>query len=151
MINQDMEQRFAWMVLATLLALGVLGVSVQTMKPSPDVYAQSTIHGGNTLYLPMIMGGQSPGGSYYCLEYEFGLIWTSEVITLNTDGTSVYAYNPPYSGIVTGTWIYTAAIQEVGFTNFRWLTATYEMPNRIWASRYLTQTGFVIAINCNRQ
>jgi len=151
MFNKDIVRRLACILLATLLALGVLLVSFRAMNTSNDVYAQSATQGGNSLYLPMMMGAESPAGSYYCLEYEFGLIWTSEVITLNTDDSSVYAYSPPYPSIITGTWSYTASIQEVGFTNFRWLTATYEIPDRLWASRYLTQAGFEIAISCNRQ
>ena len=29
----------------------------------------------------------TPAGAYYCYEYEFSLIWTTEVITLNPDGS----------------------------------------------------------------
>lgn len=151
MIHQNVVRRFASIVLATFLALGGLVVSARAMNSSRGAYAQPAIQGGNTLYLPVIMGGQSPAGTYYCLEYEYGLIWTYEVITLHADGTSVYAYNPPYPGIVTGTWGYTASTQEITFTNFRWSTATYEAPDRIWASRYLPQAGFEIALSCNRQ
>lgn len=137
------------MVCATLVALVVL-VAVPAMNPRRAIYAQSALDGAHTLYLPVIMGGQSPAGRYHCLEYEFGLVWTSEVITLNPDGTSIYAYNPPSTGIVTGTWSYNASTREVGFTNFQWLTATYEMPDRLWATRYLPHAGFEVAIQCDR-
>jgi hypothetical protein len=98
-----------------------------------------------------VFSADSPVGSYFCYEYEFGLIWTSEVITLNTDGSSIYAYSPPYSNVVTGTWVYTPSIQEVSFTNFHWPTATYEAPDRLWASRYLPHVDFTIAIDCGRR
>jgi hypothetical protein len=103
------------------------------------------------LYLPIVFRSDFPDGSYFCYEYEFGLIWTTEVITLSPDGSSVYDYGLPYAAIVTGTWAYTASEQVVEFTNFRWLTATYEMSNRLWASRYLPQAGFEIALSCHRQ
>ena len=103
------------------------------------------------IYLPLISRAPSPEGSYWCNEYEYGLIWTTEVITLNADGTSIYEYHPPYPGIVTGTWVYTPATQEVGFTNFRWPTATYQAPGRLWAWRYLPEVGFDIALDCARQ
>jgi len=149
--NQRKVRRFAGIALAAFLALGTLVFSAQAMSPSRDVYTKSGANGGYVLYLPILMGDSSPAGNYYCLEYEYGLIWTSEVITLNPDGTSVYVYNPPYPGTVTGTWSYTASTQEVQFTNFRWQTATYVMPYRIWASRYVPQTGFDVAISCSRQ
>jgi hypothetical protein len=100
------------------------------------------------LYLPMIAGSTNPAGAYFCYEWEFGLIWMEEVITLSVDGSS--AYDLPYGGVVTGTWVYTPSSEEVGFTNFHWLTATFQPPNRLWASKYLTYTGFEIAISCNR-
>jgi hypothetical protein len=103
------------------------------------------------IYLPLISRAPSPEGSYWCNEYEYGLIWTTEVITLNADGTSVYEYHPPYPGIATGTWVYTSATQEVGFTNFRWLTATYQAPGRLWAQRHLPEVEFDIALDCERQ
>ena len=106
--------------------------------PVDDVY----------LYLPMIAGETNPAGAYFCYEWEFGLIWMEEVITLSVDGSSVY--DLPYGGVVTGTWVYKPDIEEVGFTNFHWLTATFQPPNRLWASKYLTYTGFEIAISCNR-
>ncbi len=102
------------------------------------------------VFLPIIYGSTTPAGAYYCYEWEFGLIWTSETITLNVDASSIYAYNPPYADIVTGSWVYTPSTKEVGFTNFRWLTTTFQPPDRLWASRYLTYAGFEIAISCNR-
>jgi hypothetical protein len=144
-------RRLSRVLLATLLALALLLVSLKAMTISNAIQAKAASQGGTQLYLPVVFGPVSPAGSYTCYEYEFGLIWTSEVITLNTDGSSVYAYAPPYVSIVTGTWNYTALRHEVTFTNFRWPTATYEVPNHLWASRYLTQAGFEIALSCNRQ
>jgi hypothetical protein len=103
------------------------------------------------VYLPAIYGQLSPAGAYNCNEYEFGLIWTTEVITLSVDGSSIYAYNPPYTAIVTGTWEYSPTAQEIEFTGFRWVTATVELPNRLWASRYLPGPGFEIGVDCNRR
>ena len=77
--------------------------------------------------------------------------WTTEVITLNPDGSSAYAYYPPYSATVTGTWVYTPSREVVGFTNFRWLTTTFQPPNHLWASQYLTQAGFEIAVSLLQQ
>ena len=137
-------------IAATTVALvalfAVLGITHSgETKSVPSSPADDTV-----IFLPYIVGSITPAGSYYCYEYEFGLIWTSEVITLNTDGNSIYNYNPPYAGIVTGTWVYTPSIEEVGFTNFRWLTTTFQAPNRLWASQYLTRAGFEIAISCDR-
>lgn len=107
------------------------------------------------VYLPSVFSTESifrsPAGVYQCLEYEFGLIWTTEVITLNADGSSIYNYAPPYTGMMTGSWVYTPANQLVGFTNFRWLTATYAAPERLRARRYLPQVDFEIALECLRQ
>lgn len=108
--------------------------------PVQDVY----------LYLPIIAMEANPAGNYYCHEWEFGLIWTGEAISLSVDGSSVYVYDPPYAGIATGTWVYTPSSEEVGFTNFRWLTATFLPPNRLWASKYLSYAGFEIAMSCSR-
>lgn len=137
-----------------ILALALAGAALVTLlkittadetlaspsAPVKDVY----------LYLPFIYSTTTPAGAYYCYEWEFGLIWTGEAITLNVDGSSVYAYDPPYDGIVTGTWVYTPVIEEVGFTNFHWLTTTFLPPNYLWASKYLTYAGFEIAISCDR-
>ena len=103
--------------------------------------------------LPTIfaLDSQSPVGVYDCLEYEFGLIWTSEVVALNPDGSSLYEYGPPYVQTVTGTWAYVPATREVQFTNFRWPTATYRLPDRLWAWRYLPGPGFDIALSCGRR
>ncbi len=100
------------------------------------------------LYLPMIAGAINPAGAYFCYEWEFGLIWMAEAITLSVDGSS--AYDLPYGGIVTGTWAYKPDIEEVSFTNFHWPTATFLPPNQLWASRYLTDAGFDIALGCRR-
>ncbi len=106
--------------------------------------------GDTAVYLPIVFQPISPAGAYDCYEYEYGLIWTSEAITLSANGSSVYKYNPPYEAIVTGTWVYTPNIKEVGFTNFRWPTATFQTPNRLWASMYLTYAGFEIALSCGK-
>jgi hypothetical protein len=106
---------------------------------------------GQAAFLPTIYGPPSPSGTYNCYEYEFGLIWTTEVITLSVDGSSVYAYAPPYTAVVTGTWVYTPTAQEVGFTNFRWLTATVELPDRLWNRMYVPQAGFEVALSCNKR
>ncbi|MBK8989840.1 MAG: hypothetical protein IPM39_27895 [Chloroflexi bacterium] len=84
-------------------------------------------------------------------EIEFGLIWASEIIILHPDGSSLYAYDPPGAGIATGTWAYKSQIQEVSFTNFRWITATFQPPNRIWATQYITHAGFDVGLECGRQ
>ena len=104
-------------------------------------------------YLPFALASPptSPVGSYNCYEYEFGMVWYSEVITLNTDGSSVYDYDPPYLTTMTGTWGYTPSMREVQFTNFRWPTATYEAPHRLWASRYLPEPDFEVALGCTRR
>jgi hypothetical protein len=108
--------------------------------------------GANTFsYLPVVFGAQDPvSGSYDCLEYEFGLVWTSDVITLYPDGSSAYQYFYG-SSYASGTWRYTASLQEVGFTNFRWMSATFIPPDRMWNEQYLPGPGFEIAIDCTRR
>jgi hypothetical protein len=139
------------MVTAAALIFAVLSVPAQTTHSVEKVRAQSAPAADNVLFLPMIYGPASPAGTYDCDEYEFGLIWTTEVITLSVSGASVYAYSPPYTAVVTGTWVYTPASQEIGFTNFRWLTATVQLPNRLWASKYLPQAGFDVALSCDKR
>lgn len=124
-----------------------MGLALALAEPSSPSQGQYNFE----VYLPLIVKSPSPVGSYWCNEYEYGVIWTQDVITLNADGTSIYEYYPPYSGIAAGTWVYTPATQEVGFTNFRWLTATYEAPGRLWARRYVSETSFEIALDCRRQ
>jgi hypothetical protein len=106
-------------------------------------------------YLPLALDSTStpasPAGRYTCYEYEFGLVWTWEVVTLNADGGSVYEYPPPYGSTVTGTWTYSPAALEVQFTNFRWLTATFDAPDRLWASEYLPGPDFEVALECMRR
>jgi hypothetical protein len=146
-----MAPRIVCIWLALLIAVALSVGTVMALGFGGGGSASPSHLAGQTLYPPLVVLESSPAGSYYCLEYEYGLIWSSEVITLHPDGSSVFAYNPPYTRIVTGTWSYTAAKQEVAFTNFHWLTATYIVPNRLWASRYLTQAGFEIAVSCQRQ
>lgn len=148
--NQALFHRIGYLLLAPTLALLLLFVTLRVVA-SAGKTTPSMAQNGPSLYVPAVFSAASPAGSYLCYEYEFGLIWTSEVITLNIDGSSVYNYAPPYSGVVTGTWVYTPTIQQVGFTNFRWLTATYEAPDRLWASRYLPHVDFTIAIDCGRR
>lgn len=134
------------MIVALVLSLSLAGLALALAEPLFPSQGQSNFE----IYLPLIIKSPSPAGSYWCNEYEYGLIWTQDVITLNADGTSVYEYYyPPY--FATGTWVYTPATQEVGFTNFRWLTATYEAPWRLWARRYLPESGYEIALDCGRQ
>ncbi len=136
--------------LALALACAALFALLKITTADETLASSSTPVDDVYLYLPMIYSTTTPAGAYYCYEWEFGLIWTGEAITLNVDGSSVYAYDPPYAGIVTGTWVYTPVIEEVGFTNFRWLTTTFLPPNYLWASKYLTYAGFEIAISCDR-
>lgn len=136
------------MIVALVLSLSLAGLALALAEPLSPSQGQ----GNFEIYLPLIIKSPTPAGSYLCNEYENGLIWTQDVITLNADGTSVYEYYyPPYSGIAIGTWVYTPATQEVGFTNFRWLTATYKAPGRLWARRYLPESGYEIALDCRRR
>lgn len=147
--------RVAWLVLAAVLPLVLLGFTLTTLASNNQPHADANEQPGRLAYLPAVFSTmsafKSPAGVYDCLEYEFGLIWTSEVITLNPDGSSIYNYAPPYSGIVSGTWVYTPTDQLVGFTNFRWLTATYTAPDQLSARRYLPNVDFEIALSCHRQ
>jgi hypothetical protein len=138
------------MLVAAALAFATLCASPETGHSGERISAQSSPVQDSLTFLPIIFGPVTPAGTYDCNEYEFGLIWTGEVITLNVDGSSVYAYYPPYSAVVTGTWVYTSAIQQVGFTNFRWITVTFQAPDRLWASQYLPRPGFDVAIDCSR-
>ena len=137
---------FAWAV-GLMLVLVLLDV----FHSVNDARAHLTAEDSSQVFLPVVYYPSTPAGSYHCLEYEFGLIWSSETITLNNDGSSVYAYDGPYSDLVSGTWTFTPSLQEVGFTNFRWPTATYKFPNTLWASEYLQHVDFEIALHCSRQ
>ena len=147
--TRDLLHRIACLVLALCLALLSLVVTIHALmavSEQPATPAQDEI----THYLPVIHATDSPAGSYYCYEYEFGMIWSADVITLNVDGTSEYEYCHPYTNSPTGTWSYNYSIRQVEFTGFRWMTATFEAPDRLWARRYLPQVGFEIAIQCYR-
>lgn len=142
--------RFACLVLVLFLSLMSVFFTVGAVASS----AEPSLRGSQPVtasYLPSVLATESPAGSYYCYEYEFGLIWSADVITLNVDGTSEYSYCHPYGNLPTGTWVYTSSIRQVGFTNFRWVTTTYEAPDRLWAWRYLPYAGFEIGISCFRQ
>jgi len=130
--------------LATLFALLKITYPDETLPPTSPA-------DDKFVFLPFISQGSiSPAGAYHCDEIEYAMIWKTEVITLNTDGTHIWAYDRPGSSIVTGTWVYTPSAEVVGFTNFTWLTTTFQPPNRLWASQYITQAGFEVAISCNR-
>ena len=142
---------FVHMLMVAAIASATFCALPRAGRSDEKIHAQSSFSSDNPIFLPIIFGSPSPAGAYDCNEYEFGLIWTGEVITLNVDGSSVYAYYPPYGSVVTGTWVYTPAIQQVELTNFRWLTVTFQPPDRLWASKYLPQPGFDIAISCGRR
>lgn len=137
----------------TIVALAIASLCV----PSGSAYlagkfrAQLAPAASQAIFLPAIYGSASPTGTYDCLEFEFGLVWATEIITLSVDGSSVYEYRPPYTAVVTGTWVYTPTTQQVGFTNFRWITATVDLPDRLSASRYVPQAGFEVALSCNKR
>jgi hypothetical protein len=137
-------------VIIAALVFIALSVPSGPAHPAGRIRAQLAPAADQAVFLPAIYGPASPAGTYTCYEYEFGLVWTTEVITLSVDGSSVYAYSPPYTAVVTGTWVYTPTIQEVGFTNFRWLTATVQLPDRLWASRYVPHAGFEVALSCSK-
>lgn len=143
----------AWRYLIrVLLAAAIAFVMVYVLLLATHSDAQVRAGTNDTIiYLPIVTGGDFLSGTYDCLEYEFGLIWTSEVITLHPNGFSEYLYAPPYSGYVTGTWTYSASLMEVAFTNFRWMTATFIPPDRLWNSQYLPGPDFDIAISCNQR
>lgn len=144
-------QRLPYIGLAILLA-GVLGSGIFGAMPLNTVApAQAAAQEGSTIYLPMVVKSENPAGSYDCIEYEFGMIWAGETITLNPDGTSLYDYYGNIDLVVTGTWSYSFVNREVKFTNFRWLTATHVLTDRLWVSHYLPDPDFDIALSCLRQ
>ncbi len=57
----------------------------------------------------------------------------------------------PILRVVTGTWVYTPTAQEIGLKNFRWITATVELPNHLRARRYVPSAGFEVALSCDRR
>ena len=140
--------KIAWTVVLGLALVVVLSKAVSSGGESQPGELQD---GEHRVYIPLVFAPPSPAGSYWCNEYEFGLIWTSEVITLYRDGSSIYVYGPPYEGVVTGTWAYTTERREVRFTGFRWPTATYEVEGVLWARRYLADVGFEVAVVCTRR
>jgi len=71
--------------LAPIARVGlVLGLAAGLALPwfTPAGLAQTTWR----YYFPMILGPGLPAGTYDCEEYEAGLIWTTDVITLFPDG-----------------------------------------------------------------
>ena len=138
------------MIIISLLLIAILDKPSQVIRLAYPASASSSPHGNHTLFLPMVSKSPSLPGTYACLEWEFGLVWSSDVITLSADGSAIYQYNPPYTAIVTGTWSYTPILQEVGFTGFRWPTATVLSSGGLWARKYLPGPGFDIALSCSR-
>jgi hypothetical protein len=138
------------MILAAL-AFVALCVPSGSARSVGKIRAELAPAAGQTIFLPAVYGSPSLAGTYDCFEYEFNLVWTTEVITLSVDGSSIYEYHPPHSTFVTGTWVYTPTVQQVGFTNFRWITATVELPDRLSARRYLPGPGFEVALRCNKR
>jgi hypothetical protein len=134
-------------VLITLAALWAPPAATHSGQP---LRIQAAPTANTALFLPIVHGPISPAGVYDCVEYEFGLVWTTEVITLTKDGHSTYEYHFPPTSVITGTWVYTPTTQEVGFTNFRWITATVQMDNRLWASRYVPGADFYVALSCTK-
>ena len=93
--------------LATLFVLLKITYSDETLTPTSP--ADDTF-----VFLPFIQNSISPAGAYHCYEYEFGMAWSHEIITLNTDGSSIYAYIFPDRN-ATGTWDYTPSTEVVSF------------------------------------
>jgi hypothetical protein len=136
--------------LAWAIGLVLVAALVDPGRSASDAGVYETAQETSEVFLPVIQYPSTPAGTYFCLEYEFGLIWTSEMIKLNEDGSSVYVYDAPYGGTESGTWTYNAALNEVEFTGFRWQTVTYRFPNGLYASEYLPHVDFEIAIYCER-
>jgi hypothetical protein len=151
MQNRKVVNQLVRGLAAIATALILLCVLLETMRSSEKIKAQPSFTGDNSVFLPLVYHLTPLVGTYDCYEYEFGLIWTTEVVTLNKDGSSLYVYSPPYAAIITGTWVYTPVIQEVGFTNFRWPTATFQLPDRLWASNYITPAGYEVALSCGKR
>lgn len=125
--------RFRW--LAAVLVGILLSASTPQVASLAQAHALRTAGVLPQQFLP-IAQNTTLAGVYDCLEYEFGLVWTSDIVTLYPDGTSRYEYSPPYANITTGTWVYTPTAQEVQLTGFRWITATVQFPDRFYASRF---------------
>lgn len=145
-------RRLSGIALATTGALAALLLALGLLDAGHFLPARAGDDATHA-YLPfaLVSTSATPDGSYNCYEYEFGMIWTSEVITLNPDGSSLYAFRPPYVSTVTGTWTFIPAIREVQFTRFSWPTATFDAPDRLWASKYLPGPDFEIALECGRR
>jgi hypothetical protein len=134
-----------------LLLLAAVCLAVLAALPfASNAAARDTAAAPSHVFLPVIYYPSTPAGTYFCLEYEFGLIWTSETITLYDDGSSLYEYDAPYGGTVSGTWSYDPARNEISLTGFRWQTVTYIFPNELYASEYLPHVDFEIAVYCQR-
>ncbi len=137
-------------ILATMMALATLFALLKITSSNETLPPTSPTDDTFVYYLPIIQRTTSPAGAYHCDETEFSMIWRSEVITLNINSSSIYEYYYPFRRIITGTWVYTPSMEVVGFTNFGWLTTTFQPPDRLRNSWYVTPAGFEVAINCNR-
>lgn len=143
-IGKQANRALPALILVLVLICGLFSPVYAASKVNPRPDGQNNF----LYYFPVISGPDTPAGSYHCLEYEFGLIWNSETITLNLNGTSIYAYDP--SPVVTGTWAYAPTTREVSFTNFGWSPVRYEAPDGLYASRDIPGAGFSVAISCGR-
>ena len=102
--------------------------------------------------LPLLSApGAALVGVYDCVETEFGLVWTTSVVTLAADGTSVYDYGPPISSVVSGTWSYAPATGQVSLAGFRWPLVSYTPPRSLSARDFVESAGFEITIGCTRR
>lgn len=147
--NRHALRHLARLLVAATIAFSVVYALLLAMRS--DAPARADTVTGSLIYLPVIYGPEArPAGAYDCVEYEFGQIWSGDLITLYQDGSSEYQY---YYGIglVSGAWTYTSSLREVGFTNFRWQTATFTPPDRMSNRQYLPGPGFEIAIYCTRR
>ncbi len=142
----------SWRVVAVRFGIALFLAAAALAPWLLPVRAQSpAATGAEAYFLPAIYVSDLPSGVFVCNEYEAGVIWATEVITLLRNGESAYAYPPPYAGVVTGTWVYTPQTQELGFTEFRWQTATLVLPDRIWARQWLPGPEFEIGLECQLQ
>jgi len=104
------------------------------------------------VFLPLVVLPPSPEGIYNCNEYEFGLIWTTDVITLSHDMSSAYEFIYQSAPVITGTWTYTPTTQEVALRNFHWPIVTFHPPDGLSQSSTITNTGkpFEVGIWCGK-
>lgn len=128
-----------------LLALAALALSLLASSATAQPSRTPRV------WLPLMADQLPPTGVYDCVESEFGLLWTTSVITLSGNLSSQYNYGPPYSGLAAGAWSYTPSIQEVRFTNFRWEVLRFIPPGRLNAMRFIESGNFTVRIDCTRR